>query len=128
MKHTQQPGQKEPATATLVRNLARYDGRTFMGALKITDRRRGKHILRQVVAKDRGGKIIGNFKTQKAALAAIDTAFDRKPFQTGTVKPRPLKAKTEGHARRKTPATNVTVEKRIGKDGKNAASKEAAAE
>jgi len=78
MKHQAQ-GQTKPATATIIRNLARYDGRTFLGALTITERHRlGKRTLRSFAAKDaRGGKL-GKYKTQKAAVAAIDRAFEKR--------------------------------------------------
>ena len=71
-------------TAVLrTRKLMRYDGRAFMGTLKITERRCGKRIARVVTAKDSHGKSIGNFKTQKAALAAIDGAFEKHAMRGG---------------------------------------------
>lgn len=54
----QRGGQTKPAVATIIRNLARYDGRLFLGALKVTERhRRGKRTLRTIAAKDARGEV-----------------------------------------------------------------------
>jgi hypothetical protein len=55
-----------------VRNLARYNGRQFLGTIKIIER--GRHKLPTITAKDFRGKRPGAFQTQKAAVAAIDRA------------------------------------------------------
>jgi hypothetical protein len=75
----QDRGQTKPAVATLVRNLMRYDGQLFLGSLKVTERHRlGKQTLRTVAAKDAHGASLGNFKTQRAAAAAIDRGGRRR--------------------------------------------------
>ena len=75
----QQQAQTKPAVVTIVRDLMRYDGRFFLGSLKITARHRvGKRTLRPVAATEVRGRNLGNFKTQKAALAAIDRAFEKR--------------------------------------------------
>jgi hypothetical protein len=53
------------------RNLAAYNGRRFLGTIEITARKRRAAIVR---AKDSAGKKLGKFKSQKAALRAIDAA------------------------------------------------------
>ena len=68
-------GQAGQAVATIIRDLRRYDGRIFLGSLKITERHRvGKRTLCSIAAKDARGSDLGTFKTQKAAVASIDRA------------------------------------------------------
>lgn len=62
----------------VTRNLAAYDGRTFLGSLKITKRERRRPIVKVC---DRDGKKLGTFKSQKAGLAAISSAYAKQGAQ-----------------------------------------------
>lgn len=53
------------------RNLSYYDGRQFLGSMKITVRCSKRMIVK---AKDVAGKNLGQFKSEKAAIAAINQA------------------------------------------------------
>lgn len=78
MKHRTQ-GRTAPAVATIIRDLQRYDGRIFLGSLKVTERqRRGKRTLRTIAAKDARGVNLGSYKNQKSAVASIDLAFEKR--------------------------------------------------
>jgi hypothetical protein len=57
------------------RNLAAYDGRTFLGSLKITKRARR---CQSVKVRDRDGKNLGIFKSQKVGMAAINRACEAR--------------------------------------------------
>ena len=64
----------------ITRNLSAYDGRTFMGSLKITKRDRRCPIVK---VSDRDGKKLGIFKSQRAGMAAINLDCEAKRTRRG---------------------------------------------
>jgi hypothetical protein len=59
----------------VTRHLSAYDGRTFIGSLKITRRDRR---CPSVKASDRCGKTLGTFTSQKAGMGAISRAYAKQ--------------------------------------------------
>jgi hypothetical protein len=59
----------------VTRNLSAYDGMTFIGTLKITKPARRRPSVK---VRDRDGKSLGTFTSQKAGMAAINRTYERR--------------------------------------------------